>query len=119
MRTVSDETKDAEGDGNTTIDKYSRDVPGSTSDGRMHWTQRITTIQKNYSGGETKEQQLEQPNPGNPSDGPQVIAKTRYTVQYTASGSKEEKTAQVPDGNGAFKVFYLETRKSERVSPAQ
>jgi hypothetical protein len=119
LLTVGDEAKDAEGDRNITIDKYSRDVPGATSDGSMHWTQRDTTIQKNCSGGEKTEQQVEQPDPGNPSDGPQVIAKTRYTVQYTASGSKEEKTTQVPDGNGAFKVFYLETRKSERVSPAQ
>jgi hypothetical protein len=119
LLTVGDETKDAEGDRNITIDKYSRDVPGATSDGRMHWTQRITTIQEHRTGRETTEQQVDRPNPGNPSDGPQVIAKTKYTVQYAASGSNEEKTTQVPDGNGAFKVFYLETRKSERVSSAQ
>lgn len=119
LRTVGDETKDAEGDKNIIIDKYSRDVPGGTSDGRMHWTQRVTTIQKNCSGGEKTVQQVERPNPGNPSDGSQVIAKTRYTAQSADSGSNQEKATQVTDGNGAFKVFYLETRKSERVSPAE
>jgi hypothetical protein len=85
----------------------------------MHWTQKVTTLQKKDSGGETTEQRVEQPNPGNPSDGPQVSAKTTYTVRYSASGSDKTKTIQAPDGNGNFKMFYVETRKSDQVPPAQ
>lgn len=115
-RTVREETENTEGEKSNIVDKYARNVPGSTDDGSMHWTGRVTTLQKKVSGGETTEQQFEQPNPGNPSDSPQVTAKTRYTVRYAPSGSEAEKTAQVPDGNGGFKVFYVETRKSDQVS---
>lgn len=114
-RTVREETENTEGGKSNIVDKYSRNVPGSTDDGSMHWTERVTTLQKQVSDGETTEQQFEQPNPGNPSDSPQVTAKTRYTVRYAASGSEAEKTSQVPD-NGGFKVFYVETRKSDQVS---
>ena len=115
-RTVREETENIGGGKSNIVDKYSRNVPGSTDDGSMHWTERVTILQKRVSGGETTEEQFEQPNPGNPSDSPQVAAKTRYTVRYAASGSEAEKTSQVPDGNGGFKVFYVETRKSDQVS---
>lgn len=114
-RTVGVETENTAGERTSVVDKYSRNVPGSTDDGSMHWTQRVTTAQSKTSGGRATEKQVEQPNPGNPSDGPQVTAKTRYTVQYSAFGSEEEKTTQVPDGNGTFNVFAIETRKSNQV----
>jgi hypothetical protein len=118
LRAVGEETENPAGERRSTVDKYSRNVPGSTDDGSMHWTQRVTTLQKKVSDGETTEQQVEQPNPGNPSDGPQVTAKTRYKVQYGALGSEEKKTTQVRDGNGTFRVFYVDTRKSDQVPPA-
>lgn len=118
LHTVGQETGNAAGERSSTVDKYSQNVPGVASDGSMHWTERVTTVQKKIPGGETTEQRVEQPNPGNPSDGPQVTAKTRYTVRYSAFGSEKEKTTQVPDGNGAFKIFSVETRKSEPLRPA-
>ena len=118
LRAVGEEAENPAGERRNTVDKFSRNVPGSTDDGSMHWTQRITTLQKKVSDGETTEQQVEQPNPDNPIDGPQVIAKTRYTVQYGALGSEEKKTTQVRDGDGTFRVFYVETRKSDQVHPA-
>jgi hypothetical protein len=118
-RTVGEETENSAGERTSIVETYSRDVPGSAEDGSMHQTQRVTTLQKRESNGETTEQQVEQPNPGNPSDGPQVTAKTKYTVRYAASGSEKTKTIQVRDGNGAFQVFSVETRKSEQVPPTQ
>jgi hypothetical protein len=118
-RTVGEETENSAGERRSTLETYSQDVPGSADDGNMHQTQRVTTLQKRESNGETTEQQVEQPNPGNPSDVPQVTAKTKYTVRYAASGSEKTKTIQVRDGNGTFQVFYVETRKSEQVPPTQ
>ena len=112
-RTVGEERENSAGEKSSTVDSYSRNVPGSSDDGSMHHTQRVATVQKKESDGETTEQQVEQPNPGNPSDGPQVTARTKYTVRYAASGSEKTKTIQVPDGNGPFKVFSVETRKSD------
>jgi hypothetical protein len=118
-RTVGEETENSAGERRSTVETYSRDVPGSAGDGSMHQTLRVTTLQKRESNGETTEQQVEQPNPGNPSDGPQVTAKTKYTVRYAASGSEKTNTIQVRDGNGAFQVFSVETRKSEQVPATQ
>jgi hypothetical protein len=118
-RTVGEERENSAGEKSSTVDSYSRNVPGSSDDGSMHHTQRVATVQKKESDGETTEQQVEQPNPGNPSDGPQVTARTKYTVRYAASGSDKRKTIQVPDGNGTFKVFSVETRKSDQVPLAQ
>ncbi len=65
------------------------------------------------------EQQVEQPNPSNPSDSPKIIAKTKYVVRYAASGTQQTKTVQVRDGNGTFNVVSVETRKSDQVPPAE
>jgi len=118
-RTVGEETQNTSGERSSTVDRYSRNVPGSTDDGSMHWTQRVTMLQKKDLDGETTEQHVEQPNSGNPSDGPQVTAKVNYAVRYAASGLEKTKTIQVPDGNGTFNVFSFETQKSDHVPPAQ
>jgi len=87
-------------------------------DGRLHLNQRVTTVQKKNSDGETTEQQVELPNPGNPSDGRQVHAKTKYIVLYGASGTQQTKTVQVRDGNGNLNVLSVDTRKSDQATPA-
>jgi hypothetical protein len=117
-RTVGEETESSDGQRSSSVESYSRNVPGSTDDGSMHRTQRVTTLQKKDASGETTEQQVEEPNPGNPSDGPRVTARTKYTVRYAASGSEKAKTVEVRDGNGTFQVFS-ETKKSEQVSSKQ
>ena len=64
-------------------------------------------------------EQVEQPNPGNPTDGLQVRAKTKYTVQYAASGTQQTKTIQVRDTNGTFNVVSDETQKTQVVPSTQ
>jgi hypothetical protein len=118
-RTVGEETENTAGERSNTVDTYSRYVPGLADDGSLHRTQRVTTLQKKDSDGETTEQQVEQPNPGNPSDSPQVTAKTKYIVRYGASGAQSTKTIQVRDGSGTFYVVSVEKRKSDQVPPAQ
>ena len=117
-RTVGEETETTAGERSNIVDTYSRHVPGLAGDGSLHLNRRVTTLQKKDSDEETTEQQVEQPNPGNPSDGPQVSAKTKYIVRYGASGAQQTKTIQVRDGNGTFNVVSVETRKSDQVPPA-
>ena len=119
-RTVGEETETNAGEKSNTIDTYSTTVPGLAGDGRLHLNERVTTVQKKNSDGETTEQQVEQPNPGNPNDGRQVREKTKYIVRYGASGTQQTKTIQEHDGNGNLNVVSVEKRKSDQVaSPAQ
>jgi hypothetical protein len=116
-RTVGQEAETTAGEKNNTIDTYSTNVPGLAGDGRLHLNQRVTTVQKKNSDGETTEQQVEQPNPGNPNDGRQVRAKTKYIVRYGASGSQQTKTVQERDVNGNFNVVSVEKRKLDQIAP--
>ena len=118
-RTVGEETETSSGERSNTVDTYSTIVPGVTGDGRLHLNQRVTTVEKKDSGGKITEQRVEELNPGDPHAGLQVSSKTKYTVQYGASGTQQTKTVQARDANGAFNVISLETRKSDQVPAAR
>jgi hypothetical protein len=115
-RTVGQETANAAGEKSNTVETYSTYVPGLAQDGGLHLNQRITTTQNNARRNTTEEGL----NPGNRSDGLQVTAKTKYTVQYADSGAHQTKTktVEVRDANGTFKVVSDETQKSDEVLPA-
>jgi hypothetical protein len=115
-RTVSMESESPAGEKSNTVETYSTAVAGLAADGGLHLNQRVTTVQNTNPDGRTA-QQVEQPNPGNPTDGLQVSAKTRYTVKYAASGTQQTKTVQVRDGNGGFSIYSVETQKSDQVPP--
>lgn len=118
-RTVGKETETGAGEKNSTVEKYSTDIPGVAGDGSLHVNQRVTTVEKKDSGGQIIEQQFEQPTPGNPSDGLQVTAKTKYTVHYAASGTQQKKTVQTRDASGNFNVVSVETEKSDQAPAKQ
>ena len=115
-RTVAQETKNAAGETTNTVETYSTYVPGLAQDGKMHLNQRITSAQNKASDKKTTEQS---PNPGNRSDGLQVTTKTKYTVQYAATGTQQTKTVQAPGANGTFQPISVDTQKSDEVPPAQ
>ena len=117
-RTVDEETETSTGEKSKTSDTYSTVVPGLAGDDRLHLNQRVTTVQKKNSDGETTEQRVELPNPGNPSDGRQVRAKTKYIVRYGASGTQQTKTVQVREGDGNLNVVSVNTRKSDQAPAA-
>jgi len=118
-RTVGKETETAAGEKSNTVETYSVDVPGVAGDGRLHLNQRVTTVEKKDSSIKTTEQQVQQPTPGNPSDGLQVSGKTKYTVRYAASATEQTKTIQARNANGTFNVVSVQTEKSDLVPPAQ
>jgi hypothetical protein len=117
-RTVGKDTETAAGEKRNTVETYSLDVPGSVRDDSLHLNQRVTTVQKKESDRETTDQQVEQPNLGNPNAGLQVSAKTKYIVRYGGSGTPQTRTIQSRESNGTNAVS-VETRKSDRVPPAQ
>jgi hypothetical protein len=117
-RTVGEEAETTAGEKSNTIDTYSTVVPGLAGDDRLHLTQRVTTVQKKNADGETTAQQVEESNPGNPNDGRQVRAKTKYIVRYGASGTQQTKTIQVRDSNGNLNVVSVDTRKSDQAPAA-
>jgi hypothetical protein len=118
-RSVGEETETAAGEKNNTVETYSTDIAGVASDGKLHLNQRVTTVQRKDSDGETTEQQVEQPNPDSPTTGRQVRAKTKYTVQYAGSGTQRTTTVQTRDINGNFNVVSVETQKSDQVPAEQ
>jgi len=118
-RTVGQETENAEGEKRTTVETYTPNVPGMAGDGKLHMTERSTSTQSKDADKKTSAQQIEQPKPGNPTDGLQVMAKTKYTVRYAASGTQQTKTIQTRDASGKFNVVSVETQKSDRVPAEQ
>jgi hypothetical protein len=117
-KTVGHETENADGERSATAETYTPDVPGMAGDGKLHLTERSTSVQNKDADKKTNEQRIEQPKAGNPTDGLQVTAKTKYTVHYAANGTQQTKTIQTRDANGNFSVISVETEKSDQV-PAQ
>jgi hypothetical protein len=113
-RTVGEETETGAGEKSSTVDTYSSQLPGSAGNGTLQLNRRVTTTQKKDSTGEVTEQQIEQPNLGTPSDSLQVKTKTKYVVEYAATGTQQSKTSQVRDSAGNFTAVSSETQKSDR-----
>jgi hypothetical protein len=83
-------------------------------DGTLQLKRRVTTVQNKDASGEKTEEQVEEPNFGTPSNGLQTKSKTKYVVQYAATGSQQTKTTQVQNSAGTFNVNSTETQKSDR-----
>jgi hypothetical protein len=112
-RRVGQETENSAGEKNSIVDAYSTQLPGSVGNGTLQLNRRVTTIGKKDSNGENVEQHIEERNLGNPSDGLQVSAKTKYVVQYAASGTQQIKTTQVRDSAGNFRDASVQIQKSD------
>ena len=119
-RTVTKEGETPTGEKTSTVEKYTVHANGYT-DGGIHLSERVSTVQKKDSQGETTEQQISQPSYGNPSDGPQVTSRTKYVVKYAAPGSQQPtqatKTVETRDASGNFIVTSSETQKSTQPPP--
>ena len=119
-RTVSKESESASGERRKTVETYSVDVPGSARDGNLHFVERATTTQRTSSTGQqTSEQQVEQPNPGDPGSGLRVTILTSDTVRPGPSGAQATRTIQVRDANGSFGVVSVDTTKSDNIHAIQ
>ena len=119
-RTVSKESESASGEKRNTVETYSLDVPGSSRDGSLHLVERATTSQRtNSTGQQTTEQQVEQPNPGDPASGLRVTTLTTDTVRPGPSGAQATRTIQARDANGSLGVVSVDTTKSDNIHAIQ
>jgi hypothetical protein len=108
------------GEKQNTVESYSIDVPGSTPDGNLHMVQRENTKQVPGSNGrQTSVEQVERPNPGDPSAGLRVIAITMENTRAGISGTEAARTVQVRDLNGNFNVVSVDFSKSDQSSAVQ
>jgi hypothetical protein len=119
-RVVTKEPETSAGEKRNTVETYSLDVPGSARDGNLHLVERSTTSQRmNSTGQQTTEQQVEQPNLGDPGSGLQVITLTTDTVRPSPSGAQATRTIQARDANGSFGVVSVGTTKSDNIHAIQ
>ncbi len=119
-RVVSKESANTSGEKRNTVETYSVDVPGRTSDGSLHLVERATTTQASSAAGEQiTKKQVEQPNPGDPDSGLRLTILSNDTVRPAPSGSQTTRTIQTRDGSGNFGVVSVETTKSDRIFTIQ
>lgn len=118
-RTVGKETQTKAGGESTTIETYYTNTPGVAPDGSLHLNWQVTTVQKKDSDGKTTDQEGKQPNPDDPNGNLRVNTKTKYIVQYAASGIQETRTIQTRDINGTFNVVSVEAQESAQVPAEQ
>jgi len=115
-RTTSKETEAAPGQKRSTTETYSTDTPGLASDGSLHLNQRVVTVERaDANGAKTTEQQVEEPNPGDPGSGLRVTTKTTDVMNPSGSGIQESRTIQVRDASGNLGVVSVDTKKSDNV----
>jgi hypothetical protein len=115
-RTTSKETETAPGQKRNTSETYSTDTPGLVPDGSLHLNQRVVTVERTgANGAKTMQQQIEQPNPGDPASGLQVTTKTIDVTSPSGSSIQESRTIQVRDASGNMGVVSVDTKKSDNV----
>jgi hypothetical protein len=97
------------------VETYSLDLIGLARDGKLHLSERSTTIQKI----DKTEQEVEQLDPGDPNAGLKVMKKTTDIVVSGPTGTQETKTIETRNTNGVFTVESVAQRKSNQVAPTQ
>lgn len=119
QRTVTRENDGVGGDKKATTETDSVDLPGTGRDGTLHPTERVTTVhQKNQNGTESTQTQIEKPNPGSPTDGMAVTGQTIDIVKPGSAGiTRETRTIQSVDGNGALGVVWVDSGSSDKPAP--
>jgi hypothetical protein len=113
---VSQESESTSGEKRSVVETYSIDVPGTTRDGSLHLVERASTSsQINASGGQTTEQKVERPNPGDPGAGLRVSILVDDKMVPAPSGEQSTVTIRARDSNGSFRVVSVDTTKSDKV----
>ena len=120
-RTVSKRTDAGAGEKRDTIDKYSTNVPGQAGNDSLQLVQREITVQQNSAaGGHSTTRQIEQADPGDPSDGLRVTEKTINIVKPGGSGSADEnRTILTPDSDGRLGEVWVDIGETSHPSVVQ
>jgi hypothetical protein len=118
--TVTRETETPSGEKKNTVETYSADVAGQPRDGGLHLVERTTTVQHtDLRGQQITQQQVEQPNPGDPGAGLRVTIVSTDTVRPGASEVQGTHTIQTRDANGNFGTVSVDLSKSNNLHTVQ
>jgi hypothetical protein len=114
-RTVSKESENSAGEKRATVETFSNCLPGSPVDSGLRLNQKVTTVQrKSADGAQSTSQQVEQRNPGQPSDGLQMTEQAIDIVRPGADGTtRQTQTLRSLDANGGFGVVSVDTRNQD------
>jgi hypothetical protein len=113
-RTVTKEAGTAPGEKHDTVEKYAKDIPGTSADEGLRLAERTTTVQRTSGGGSQTVQQTQQANPANPSNGMRVTGKTIDIVRPGSSGSTQDKTTTLSlDSKGSLSPVWVDTTKKD------
>jgi hypothetical protein len=125
-RTVTHESENAAGETSATTETYSVDVPGSARDGSLHLVERATTAQRTgLAGQKTTQNQVEQPDPGDPGAGLRVTVRTTDMQRPGASGTRSSQTIEALNPDGGLSTVSVDTTKSDntgvqvQIAPAE
>lgn len=113
-RTVTKEAETAPGEKHDTVEKYAKDIPGTSADEGLRLAERTTTVQQTSGGASQTVQQTQQANPANPGDGIRVTGKTIDIVRPGANGSAQQKTTTLSlDSKGSLSPVWVDTAKKD------
>jgi len=119
-RTVTKEAETAPGEKRDTVEKYAKDIPGTSADEGLRLSERTTTVQRTGGDGSQTVQQTQQANPANPGDGMRITGKTIDIVRPGASGSTQHKTTTLSlDSKGSLSPVWVDTSKKDGKPPVQ
>ncbi len=119
-RTVSKQMDARPGEKRDTTDKYSTNVPGQAGNDSLQLVQREITVQQNTAaGGHSTTRQIEQANPGDPSDGLRVTEETINIVKSGSGVADEKRTILTPDSDGRLGEVWVDVGKTSNPSVIQ
>ncbi len=113
-RSVTKQTDAGPRETHNTSETYSTNVPGQAGDDHLQLVQRESTVRRTTAtGAQSTTRQVQQTNPGNPSDGLRVTMETIDIVRPGSSGNANEtRTILTPDSNGRLGEVWIDTGKT-------
>ncbi len=113
-RTVTRQTDAGSGETRNTSETYSTNVPGQAGDDSLQLVQRESTVRRTTAtGAQSTSRQVQQTNPGNPSDGLRVTTETIDIVRPgSSSNANQTQTILAPDSNGQLHEVWVDTGKT-------
>jgi hypothetical protein len=116
--TVNRQAQTGAGERRDTTETYSTNVPGVAGDGSLQLVQRETTVRRTTSGGaQSTARQIEQPRPGDLSDGLHVTQDAIDIVRPGGSGTADQShIILAPDSDGRLGQVWIDTGKTNNPS---
>jgi len=113
-RTVTKQTDAGPGETHNTSETYSTNIPGQAGDDHLQFVQRESTVRRTTAtGAQSTSRQVQQTNPGNPSDSLRVTMETIDIVRPGSSGNTDEtRTILTSDSNGQLGEVWIDTGKT-------